>query len=153
MKKAMDVIEVLKHDHEVVKNLLAELTETSNRATKKRAELFDKITKELKIHTQLEEEIVYPAFREAGGTHEINTMYHEAVEEHRAVEKLVIPDLQKTDTGSDQFGGRAKVLKEMIEHHVEEEEEEMFKKMKEVFDSEARQALGRKVQERRAQLQ
>ncbi len=153
MKKTMDVIDVLKHDHEVVRKLLEELSETTNRATKKREELFGKISKELKIHTQLEEEIVYPAFKKASSSSETNKMYYEAFEEHRAVEELVIPDLEKTDTGTDQFGGRVKVLKDLVEHHVEEEEEEMFKKMKEVFDRETRMELGRQLQERRAQLQ
>ncbi|MDX9875083.1 MAG: hemerythrin domain-containing protein, partial [Spongiibacteraceae bacterium] len=86
MKKTMDVIDVLKHDHEVVRKLLEELSETTNRATKKREELFGKISKELKIHTQLEEEIVYPAFKKASSSSETNKMYYEAFEEHRAVE-------------------------------------------------------------------
>ena len=122
---AHHAIEMLKKDHKKMKQLLAELAESGERATKKRTELLETIEKELKIHTTLEEEIFYPAFRSANGK-DHDRMYFEAMEEHRAVEKLVLPDLLKTEPGSESFSGRAKVLKELIEHHVDEEEQDMF---------------------------
>jgi len=62
----VDAIQLLKADHKLVKGLLAELAETSTRATKKREELLHKIQVNLKAHTTIEEEIFYPAFKEAG---------------------------------------------------------------------------------------
>lgn len=152
MEKNTDVIQVLKKDHEVVRKMLDELAETSNRASKKRHELLEKVSKELEIHTRVEEEILYPAMKEAGGKQEINRMYFEAIEEHRAVEKLVIPDLEKTEVETDQFAGRVKVLKELVEHHVDEEESEMFPKIQAMFSKDELSELGQKVLDRRQQL-
>lgn len=145
MKSAIDL---LVDDHKEVKKLLTELVKTTTQATKKRKELLDKIEAELKLHTELEEEIFYPAFREAvGKEHEM--MFYEAIEEHRAVEKLVIPDLKKTDPGSEMFSGRAKVLKELVEHHADEEEEEMFVVAKSKMSKGMLQELGKLMEERK----
>ena len=130
----MNAIDLLIEDHERVKDLLTRLTESTERAVKTRTELLSKLEMEVTIHTQLEEQILYPAYKEAGGKEELK-MYHEAKEEHRAVDSLVLPDLKATDPGSVQFSGRAKVCKELLEHHIEEEESEMFPQAREVFDA------------------
>lgn len=148
---SMNAIDLLINDHELVKELLAELMETSNRATKKRTQLLEKIDQELKLHTQIEEEIFYPAFKKAGKKEDAQ-MYFEALEEHRAVEELVLPDLENTEVNGDKFGGRAKVLKELIEHHIEEEESEMFPRAKELFSEEQLIELGEQMQEMKDQM-
>lgn len=145
---AHKAIEMLKEDHDNLRKLLTELTESSERAGKKRGELLQRIARELEIHTKLEEEIFYPAFREAGGT-EHEKMYFEAIEEHRAVEKLVLPDLEKTEPGSEKFSGRAKVLKELIEHHAKEEEEDMFPEANKSIDKGVLDQVAEKMAERR----
>jgi hemerythrin-like domain-containing protein len=89
----------------------------------------------------MEEEIFYPKYRDAGSKEQAK-MYFEALEEHRAAEELVLPDLLETAPDSEQFSGRAKVLKELIEHHIEEEETELFKQAKELLDKPTLQALG-----------
>jgi hemerythrin superfamily protein len=147
----MDAIQLLKTDHQKVKALLAELAETTTRAVKKRADLLDEIRVNLKAHTQIEEEIFYPAFKKAGEKEEAK-MYFEAMEEHRAAGELVLPDLLNTDTGSEKFSGRAKVLKELVEHHVKEEEEEMFKQAKKLFSKDELNELGRQLEQRKAEL-
>ena len=101
----MDAIRRLTSDHETVRGLLEKLTETTERATKTRKELLEKIEKELKVHTTLEEEILYPAFRDAGGK-ERAVMVAEARVEHRAVDELVLPDLLHTDVGSSRAAPR-----------------------------------------------
>jgi len=136
-----DAISLLKQDHDHVRKLLDELTETGDRAVKTRKDLLEKVGRELRAHTRIEEEVLYPAFHEKGHKEE-EKMYHEAMEEHRAVDDLVLPDLEKTDPGSREFAGRAKVLKELLEHHVEEEESEMFPKMRELFDDEQLVSMG-----------
>lgn len=146
-----NAIELLKQDHEKVKKLLDELNATSTRAEKRRAQLLEKIAMELQVHTEIEEQIFYPAFKEAGKKSE-NEMYHEAREEHRAVEDLVLPDLEKTPVNSDEFSGRAKVLKDLIEHHVHEEEEEMFPKAMELLNEEELMELGARMQELKQEL-
>jgi len=129
----MNAIELLKQDHEVVKKLLGELSETTERAVKKRTELLRRIELELTQHTAIEEEIFYPALKEAGEKDDAK-MYYEAKEEHRTVDSLVLPDLKKTQPDSVEFSGRVKVLKELLEHHIEEEEQEMFPRAEELLD-------------------
>lgn len=121
----MNAIDLLVQDHKLVKKLLEELCATTERAVKKRAELLQRIEQELQIHTALEEDILYPAIKQAGGKEEAK-MYYEAKEEHRTVDALVLPDLLHTQPGTLEFAGRVKVMKELLEHHIEEEEEELF---------------------------
>lgn len=148
----MDAIKLLKQDHKTVKALLEELAATTPRAIKKRTELISQIAVELKAHTTIEEEIFYPAFKKAGNKSDDGKMYFEALEEHRAAGDLVLPDLLNTAPDSEQFSGRAKVLKELVTHHADEEEKEMFPRAKELFDKQALEALGQQLEERKSEL-
>jgi hemerythrin superfamily protein len=148
----MDAIALLKDDHQKVKKLLGELAETTSRAEKTRTELLTQIGRELRAHTKIEEEIFYPAFKEAGEKSEDDKLYFEALEEHRAAGELVLPDLENTNVTSDQFGGRAKVLKELVEHHADEEEKEMFPRAKKLLDGAALVELGQRMQARKQEL-
>ncbi|WP_250622928.1 hemerythrin domain-containing protein [Pinirhizobacter soli] len=105
----------------------------------------------MKAHTTIEEEIFYPAFKEAGKKEEAK-MYFEALEEHRAAEDLVLPDLLSADEGSEVFSGRAKVLKELIEHHADEEEKEMFKDAKTLMSKQQLNELGAKMEQRKQKI-
>lgn len=147
----MDAISLLKNDHKEVKALLEELAGTTTRATKRRVTLLEEIQRQLHAHTTIEEEIFYPAYRDAGDKEQAK-MYYEALEEHRAAEDLVLPDLLKTEPDSEQFSGRAKVLKELIEHHVKEEEGDLFKQAKELLDKATLQTLGDRMAERKEEL-
>jgi hemerythrin superfamily protein len=148
----MDAISLLTEDHRKVKKLLGELAETTSRAEKTRTELLTQIGRELRAHSKIEEEIFYPAFKNAGEKSDDDTMYFEALEEHRAAGELVLPDLEKTNVTSDQFGGRAKVLKELVEHHADEEEKEMFPRAKKLLDAAALAELGQQMQARKQEL-
>ena len=148
----MDAIALLTEDHKKVRALLTELADTTNRAEKTRSELLAKIATEIEVHTTIEEEIFYPAFKEAGEKGEDNKMFFEAMEEHRAAGELVLPDLLKTDVTTDQFGGRAKVLKELIEHHADEEEKEMFPRARTLLGKEALVDLGERMAARKQEL-
>ncbi|RAO76170.1 hemerythrin domain-containing protein [Dyella jiangningensis] len=147
----MDAIQLLKNDHQAVKELLAELAETTTRAVKRRSTLLREIHLNLHAHTTIEEEIFYPAYKEAGDKEQAK-MYYEALEEHRAAEDLVLPDLLQTDPSSEQFSGRAKVLKELIEHHVKEEEQDMFKQAKSLLDKTTLQELGERMERRKQEV-
>ena len=148
----MNAIDLLKADHEKVRGLFEQLTGTTKRAEKTRAELLAKIRLELDVHTQIEEEIFYPAFKEAVGESEEEAMVFEALEEHRAAGELVLPDLLETDLTSDRFTGRAKVLKELVEHHAQEEEKEMFKVARKLLSREQLDELGQQMATRKQQL-
>jgi hemerythrin superfamily protein len=148
----MDAITLLKKDHDTVEALLTELAESTPRAVKKRTELLDKVRVELKAHTTIEEEIFYPAFKAHGNKSDDNKMYFEALEEHRAAGDLVLPDLLGTEVESEKFSGRAKVLKELVKHHADEEEKEMFPRAKALLSKEELTALGEQMATRKAEL-
>ena len=148
----MNAIELLKDDHKTVRKLLSDLAATTKRAAKTRAELLARIAKEIEVHAKIEEEIFYPAFKDAAGEGDDEAMYFEALEEHRAAGDLVLPDLLATDVTSDKFSGRAKVLKEMIEHHAGEEEKEMFPRARELLGNETLRELGARMETRKAEL-
>ena len=147
----MNAIDLLKADHEKVKSILTQLSESTDRAVKKRTELLEKLEMEISIHTQLEEEILYPAFKAAGGK-EQEEMYYEAKEEHRTVDALVLPDLKVTDPTQPEFAGRVKVVKELLEHHIEEEETEMFPQAKKLLGKAKLDELGQQMMELKASL-
>jgi len=148
----MDAIKLLTQDHRTVRELLTQLEATTTRAVKKRADLLSEIAVQLKAHTTIEEELFYPAFRAAGDKSDDAMMYFEALEEHRAAGDLVLPDLQGTPTDSEKFSGRAKVLKELVEHHADEEEKEMFKRAKKLMDTAELKTLGEQMETRKAEL-
>ena len=142
---------MLKQDHQKVKELLSQLSETTGRGVKKRQQLVGQIENELRVHMLLEEELFYPALREAVSAQEGEKMYFEATEEHHAA-KVVLQDLLSTDPSTPNFAGKAKVLKELIEHHVKEEEKEFFAKAKETMEPEELQELAERMQKRKMQL-
>ena len=148
----MNAIQLLKDDHKKVRGLLTELEATTARATKTRTQLLATIAKELRVHTRIEEEIFYPALKAAAQNHDDQKMYFEALEEHRAAGELVLPDLEKTEVASDKFSGRAKVLKELVEHHAEEEEKEMFPRAKELLSADQLKELGVRMEARKQEL-
>jgi hemerythrin superfamily protein len=148
----MDAITLLKNDHKEVRALLGDLADSTSRALKKRSELVGKIARLLEAHTTIEEEIFYPAFKAAGEKNEDDKMYFDALEEHRAAGDLVLPDLLKTDVGSEQFSGRAKVLKELVEHHADEEEKEMFPRAKKLLSRDELVTLGEQLEARKREL-
>ncbi|MDI2142324.1 MULTISPECIES: hemerythrin domain-containing protein [unclassified Pseudomonas] len=147
----MNAIDLLKTDHEKVKGILNQLSDSTDRALKKRADLLDKLELEITIHTQLEEQILYPAFKEAGGK-EQDEMYYEAKEEHRTVDSLVLPDLKSTDPSTPEFAGRVKVVKELLEHHIEEEETEMFPQARKLLGKAKLEELGKEMEVMKASL-
>ena len=149
-KEYTDAIALLKADHREVEDLFEKYENASG--TERKRKLAEQICNELKIHTVIEEEIFYPAFRDAARNAGDREMFFEAVEEHKAAGDLVLPHLQATEVTSDQFGGRAKVLKELVEHHADEEEKEMFKRARELMGREQLEDLGMRMEQRKVEL-
>jgi hemerythrin superfamily protein len=146
-----DAIGLLKEDHKKVKALLEALEKTTERAGKRRAVLLGQIKTELTVHTNLEETIFYPAFRDAVAKKEDREMYFEALEEHHVV-KLVLPEIEATDPTSEPYGAKVKVLKELVTHHAREEEREMFPEAKKVLDKDELQQLGARMRAKKKEL-
>jgi hypothetical protein len=150
-KSGADITSLLEHDHKVVKRLLNQLDQTTERATKQREELFNQIETELKMHTRIEEEVFYPAFRDAAEKAD-QEMYYEALEEHHVVD-LVLAEMKRADFESEEFGAKAKLLKDLVLHHAEEEEEpQMFVKARRMMSKQKLNDLGKQMQARKAEL-
>lgn len=145
-RAALDAVDLLKADHREVEKWFEEVEKTDSAPKKKK--LAAQICKALKVHTQIEEEIFYPACRDAGFSED---MMDEADIEHDAAKKL-IEEIEAGGPGDDHWDARVKVLSEMIEHHVKEEEERdgMFAKAKKAdLDLEE---LGARMDARKAEL-
>ena len=148
----MNAIDLLRNDHATVRSLFEELRMTPKQSPDQRTRLLERIAREVQVHSAIEEEIFYSAFKQVVGEGEKEALYFEALEEHRAVGDLVLPDLLATDPGTDRFSGRAKVLKELIEHHAHEEETEMFPVAEKLLGAEVLDQLGRAMELRKAEL-
>src|SRR5687767_5777523 len=139
----MNAFALLKADHEKVAGILEKIDETTERAVKGRDELFAQLKAELDLHAMIEEEILYPALEETEEAREITL---EAYEEHRLVKQL-LAELEAEPKDTEEWTAKFTVLKENVEHHVEEEEGEMFKKARKVLSQEEIDELGARLEE------
>ena len=132
---ARDILKTLKVEHDAVRALFDEMNQTTDRGRKSRENLLERIEAALIPHSKWEETVFYPAFKERADRDGLQ-VHAEAVEEHRAVESTVMPDVHASPVDTPEFAGRAKVFGEMIEHHAKEEERNMFKMAREMFSAE-----------------
>jgi hemerythrin-like domain-containing protein len=139
----MNAISLLKDDHDRVKKMLADGEETTERAEVGRTELFAKLKEEMLIHERIEEEIFYPALKAHPKAKDIVL---EGYEEHHVVDEIM-GELEQTDVTDEAWGAKFKVMKENIEHHIEEEEGEMFEKARSVFSADELETLGERMLE------
>jgi hemerythrin-like domain-containing protein len=146
---AVDAITLLKDDHDKAKKMLKELEETTERAVKTREQLFTKLKTELTVHEAIEEEIFYPALKQHA---EAKDIVLEAYEEHNVVD-MVMGELEQTPFEDETWIAKFTVMKENLEHHIEEEEGEMFEQARDLFDKETLDQLGERMQARKAELQ
>jgi iron-sulfur cluster repair protein YtfE (RIC family) len=143
----MNAFLLLKADHEKVAEMLDAIDKTTERAIKGRDDLFTRLKEELDLHARIEEEIFYPALEATEQTREI---VFEAYEEHLLVKKL-LSELEAEPKDTEEWTAKFTVLKENIEHHVEEEEGELFKKARQAFTKEEIEDLGQRLQEAKRQ--
>ena len=145
----MDALKLLKDDHEKMRKLLTELEATTERGVKTREELFSTIKGELTVHEIIEEEIFYPALKDHPKAKDIVL---EGYEEHHVVD-MVMAELEDLPVDDESWGAKASVMKENVEHHMEEEEGEMFQKARQVFDRDELEELGTRMERRKAEAQ
>jgi len=141
----MDAIALLKDDHRKVRALLDDLEPTTERAIKTREELFARLKDELTVHEIIEEEIFYPTLKQHPKAKEIVL---EGYEEHEVVNH-VMGELEGLPVDDETWGAKAVVMKENIEHHIEEEEGEMFRQARRVFDAAELDDLGARMEARK----
>jgi hemerythrin superfamily protein len=135
---SMDAIDLLEAQHREVEDLFEDFEEAGSKQ-KKRA-IFEQIADRLAVHAGIEERDFYPSVK-AEDTEEILL---ESLEEHLAA-KRVIADLLALDASDETFEAKVKVLQEQIEHHVEEEENELFPSVRKLFDDETLEALAQRM--------
>jgi len=124
--RASKATDVLKEDHQRVKKLFGEYEDLEDGANDRKLRLFGQIQRELTIHAAIEEEIFYPAVEGVQkGKSDGVAVVAEAIEEHRVV-KTLLQELAGLDPGFEAFDAKMKVLRENVEHHADEEEDEMF---------------------------
>ena len=145
-----DAIALLKKDHEKVRGLLSKLETAAQRGGDRAMQLAAQVEQEVKIHSQIEEEIFYPAYRDAAQKKSDRQLFFEAKEEHHVVD-LVMPEIEEPGS-TEEFAAKAKVLKELIEHHADEEEKEMFPKARKLFDRDELRELGQRLEQRKMEL-
>jgi hemerythrin-like domain-containing protein len=136
-----DALAVLREDHRTLRAILDALKTARG---ERRQQTFERAERELKRHTELEESIFYPAFRAAAQTKKDRQMFHEATEEHHAVD-VVLPEVRNALADDDVFSARLKVLTELVRHHMEEEESEMFPRARTTLGSSELHALGERL--------
>ncbi len=136
----MDALELLKQDHRKVAELFKQVEATKDE--KKHKQLFQQIKTALEAHTHIEETILYPAFEQH---EELKDLTLEAYEEHKQV-KTLLREITALSEGSERFDAKLTVMGEDVEHHVKEEETEMFPKAKKHYSKEQLAELGQKME-------
>lgn len=139
----MNAFQLLKEDHKKVSEIFQQLEPTTERAVKTRSQLFEELKTNLDIHAHVEETIFYAAIKREAETREIVL---EGFEEHHVI-KMLLKELDSMPVDTEQWAAKLKVLQENVEHHVEEEEGEMFQKARGVLSEEQINDLGARMEE------
>lgn len=143
----MDLFQTLKKDHQQVAGMIDELMKSSGSSSQK-DKTFGTLLTELSAHASAEEQVFYPELlKDAKSKH----LALEAIEEHRHV-VMILNELSNSNKGEEQWKAKLKVLKDMVEHHVEEEEGEMFEAADQVLGKTKLQQIGDRFTEVKEQI-
>jgi hemerythrin superfamily protein len=158
----MDAITLIKKDHDKVEELFARYNGgggltglvkriTGNVPARQKTTALEGICRELDVHARIEEEILYPALRRTGDP-ELQRQVDESIREHARVKDLVGKLRNRTSEPDAETGSMVSELQQCVDHHVREEENEMFPRMEEIVPEPERRELGRQLQERKRAL-
>lgn len=143
----MNVFEVLKQDHQKAREIFGKIAETSNGATKTREDLFNKLKTELLAHAHAEEKHFYPMLKNKEA---VGDLVKEGIHEHHDVERK-LKSLEGKPTNNDEWLKSVEQLKEAVEHHVKEEEQEIFPKAQRILEARQVDDLGDRIKQAEAQ--
>jgi hemerythrin superfamily protein len=145
----MNILKILKKDHSSFQNLFGKFDRTGKSAYEKKGELFVQVRRELQVHLRAEEEIFYPALKALNG--ESRRLISEALRQHKDVDELLtqISRLKPTDKNFDE---KMETLIENVDHHIDEEEGEIFRFAEENCSQEQLEELGLLIEERKRTL-
>jgi hemerythrin superfamily protein len=142
-----DAIVLLKNDHKTVEKLFKQFEKAGDNAHKTKRDIVNKIIEELSIHAAIEEQHFYPTIREKAP--DIADDVLEGLEEHHIV-KWTLSELKGLSPQAERFEAKVTVLIEMVRHHVEEEEGDMFPKVREAMGRKDLQELGETMEKAKA---
>ncbi|HEX9400541.1 MAG TPA: hemerythrin domain-containing protein [Anaeromyxobacter sp.] len=137
----MNAIDLLEKQHREVEELFEDFDDAGDGARKTKERLCRDISDQLAVHAEIEEKLFYPESKQED-TEEI---LRESVEEHLSMKRL-LAEIMEGGTGDEQFMARMKVLKEQVEHHVDEEEKELFPKVRKACSKEELEELGTRME-------
>ena len=141
-----DPIVLLEADHRRFEALLKQGAETTERAVKTRTQLLKTLAAELVVHERAEEQVLYPALKPHA---EARDLVLEGYQEHHVAD-LIVKELKGLSRDSERWGAKLKVLQENLEHHIQEEERQMFPTARAVFSREELDALGARMRKMKA---
>jgi hemerythrin superfamily protein len=143
----MSILDLLKQDHKEVSKLLSEMCDTTDRAAKKREQLFAECKSALMAHSHAELETFYKPLMQDGDDEDALL---EAQVEHEVVERL-LEDISATEPTGEKWLAKVTVLQELVEHHVKEEESEIFKLARKAYDKKQLDEIGMRFEELKQQ--
>jgi hemerythrin superfamily protein len=146
----MNVLELLKQDHDNVKNLFEKFERTGKSSAERRSELFSQIRLELILHSRVEEEIFYPALKSHNG--EGRKLVGEALREHKDIEEL-LRQLMHVQIQDPRFDDRFAALMEDVEEHVDQEEGQIFQFAKENCPEDQLEEMANEIEDRKRTLE
>ena len=141
----MDIYKVIKQDHDLMRSMLKDLCKTGNDQGKQREAQFTPLKNELMMHQQVEEAVLYNALKDV---EETRADALEAIAEHHLVNGL-LEELALMPKDSDEWFAKFGVLKELVEHHMEEEEEDFFESARKVLDKKQAAELGKQMRDKK----
>jgi len=144
-----DPIALLEADHRRFEDLLKQGEQTTERGVKSRTALLDALTAALGVHELIEEKVLYPSLKPHA---EARDIVLEGFQEHHVAD-LLVKELHDTAKDDEQWGAKLKVLKESLEHHIEEEEGTMFPIARQVLSGEELQEVGRRMRTLKAEAE
>lgn len=140
----MNILTALKSDHKELKKILEDIEGTTERAEKKRLSLFAKFKDEIVAHARAEESVVYEKLKGIVDKDDRDTIL-EGYEEHYLVDKL-IPEIENLSPTDEVWTAKVTVVKEMLEHHIKEEEDEIFAMVRKEFDPDALEIMAERFE-------
>jgi hemerythrin-like domain-containing protein len=147
-----NAIMVLKDDHEKGRELLSDLELTPEEDANRRDRLLAEAERLLLTHARVEEELFYPAYRDAVEAKGERDIVAEAQEEHHVAE-IMLTELKGIASNTEQFTGKARALKDIVDHHMTEEENLIFPKIQDALTLEELENLGKEIENRKQELQ
>ncbi|WP_242339296.1 MULTISPECIES: hemerythrin domain-containing protein [Anaeromyxobacter] len=138
----MNAIDLLEQQHREVEELFEEFESAGERAKKKKEQLCREISDQLAMHAEIEEKLFYPESKQEN----TEDILRESVEEHLSM-KRILSDLLELGADDAQFDAKLSVLKEQVEHHVEEEEKELFPKVRKALSKDELEDLGERMEQ------